>query len=183
MFTLCYTHPISQSSQNATPEYLNSLVERAVDFLTAEHFYETHDKVKSALQAAKSLAADLTTHKTFSALVTALDMFFLTLPKHGYAKMHMTTLHVLPRLYSLRRYKAHGRHLWTASASVGAMGVGAGGEQGTQNTSQYSQILRNQGFVLPLPSRIWGAEEIPSGSGVKPVRAHSHTSIRVLKGE
>lgn len=90
---MCYVHRMAQAGPNATPDYINSLVDRAVDFLKRGPYYGTADEIKVALQSAKSFAADLATHPSFTPLVCALDMFFVAVPNDAYARMRMATLH------------------------------------------------------------------------------------------
>lgn len=101
VFLLCYVHRMALAGPNATPDYTNSLVDRAAEFIKGGPFYGTADELKVALQSAKSLSADLANHASFTALVCALDMFFVTFPAHPLAKMRMATLHMYCKDYTI----------------------------------------------------------------------------------
>ncbi|KAH7956517.1 hypothetical protein HPB52_010158 [Rhipicephalus sanguineus] len=100
VFLLCYLHGMAQTAPNAKGYYLRELAEKAVDVLKAEPFYASSDDIKTTLLAARAVAADLGNHPSFTALVAALDMFFLLVPTHKYSRMRTATVHTFCKDYT-----------------------------------------------------------------------------------
>nr|WAK77085.1 MAG: nucleocapsid [Rhabdoviridae sp.] len=93
-FLLCMCHRLHMSTTVPNDERIERMVDRGMMIVKSSPFNAHSDVLKTAMATARNFAADLVGNAAFTALLTAIDMFFCNFPSHRYSKFRIATLHM-----------------------------------------------------------------------------------------